>query len=488
MLREASWLERAGRLPEAERAYQRLLARWPDLPDSWYNLARLQRMLRHFDAALASYQQALDRNVSRPEEVHLNRGVIYSDCLRRDDAAARELETALALNPVYVPALANLANLKSDLGKRDEALALYQRILAIDPGAYEALARCADLAIVAGPDDPMIGRLRHALADPRATAPDRAALGFALGRVLDACGAYAAAFDAYAAANRASRACAPAGAVLYDRRQQELLVDRLIAAFPRALPKSGPPTQGVRPIFICGMFRSGSTLTEQVLAGHSQVTAGGEIDFVPELARTTLAPFPERMAQVTSAQLEDLAANYSAGLARLFPGSRNVTDKRPDNFLYVGLIKSLFPDAKIVHTTRDAARHLPVGSFPPSRPRDGIRARPDGHGALLPAVPAPHGALEIAVRRGHPRLRLRHVRARPPTRDRATAGFLRSRLGRRLHGLSPRPQRRQDGERLAGARAALPTLVGRWRHYARQLEPLRAYLGDLLDAPAAPEP
>ena len=78
-------------------------------------------MLRRFDAALASYQQALDRNVSRPEEVHLNRGVIYSDCLRRDDAAARELETALALNPVYVPALANLANLKSDLGRRDEA-------------------------------------------------------------------------------------------------------------------------------------------------------------------------------------------------------------------------------------------------------------------------------------------------------------------------------------------------------------------------------
>ena len=121
LLREANEHEQAGRLAEAAGAYERLLARWPELPDSWYNLARLQRMLRRFDAALASYQQALDRNVSRPEEVHLNRGVIYSDCLRRDDAAARELETALALNPVYVPALANLANLHSDLGRRDEA-------------------------------------------------------------------------------------------------------------------------------------------------------------------------------------------------------------------------------------------------------------------------------------------------------------------------------------------------------------------------------
>ena len=157
------------RLPEAAAAYERLLARWPDLPDSWYNLAVLQRKLGRFDAALASYQQALDRGVSRPEEVHLNRGVIYSDCLRQDDAAERELRIALALNPDYVPALDNLANLKSDLGERDEALAIYERILAIDPRYYEGLARYADLKPVSGPDDPLIGRLRQALADSAAT-------------------------------------------------------------------------------------------------------------------------------------------------------------------------------------------------------------------------------------------------------------------------------------------------------------------------------
>ena len=55
-------LERAGRLDEAEAAYQRLLARWPDLPDTWFNLAVLQRKARRFEAALASYQQALVRN------------------------------------------------------------------------------------------------------------------------------------------------------------------------------------------------------------------------------------------------------------------------------------------------------------------------------------------------------------------------------------------------------------------------------------------
>jgi len=102
------------------------------------------------------------------------------------------------------------------------------------------------------------------------------------------------------------------------------------------------------------MFRSGSTLTEQVLAAHSDVTAGGEIGFVPALVRSELAPFPGRIAQVSAAELEALAARYLAELAKLFPGARHVTDKRPDNFLHIGLIKTLFPNAKIIHTTRNA--------------------------------------------------------------------------------------------------------------------------------------
>jgi hypothetical protein len=83
------------------------------------------------------------------------------------------------------------------------------------------------------------------------------------------------------------------------------------------------------------------------------VTAGGEIDLVPTLVQTELAPFPARMAQVSAQPLEQLAMRYRASLSRLFPGEGHVTDKRPDNFLYIGLIKRLFPDARIIHTTRD---------------------------------------------------------------------------------------------------------------------------------------
>lgn len=355
LLREAARLEQLGQLAEAAATYERILARWPELPDCWYNLGLLQRRLRRYDEALASYGEALARGVRQPEEVHLNRAVILADHLRQDAAAESELRAALSLNPRYLPALHNLANLHEDLGRREEALATYARILELDSRAFESLARSAALHRVERPDDPLIARLRAALADPAASAAERASLGFALGAALDSCGEYAAAFNACEAANRESRASAPA-APRYDRASQERFTDELIRAFGRPAHNSGAPeaAPGPRPIFICGMFRSGSTLAEQLLARHPLVTAGGELPFLPELVRSDLAPYPAALATLPESRIAELGQRYRAALARLFPGAAYVTDKRPDNFLHIGLIKRLFPDARIVYTTRDA--------------------------------------------------------------------------------------------------------------------------------------
>jgi len=354
LLREAARFEQAGQLAQAAGAYERILAQRPQLADCWYNLGLLQRKLGRFDAALASYAQALAHRVRQPEEVHLNRAVILADHLRQEAAAEAELRTALTLNPHYLPALGNLANLLEDLGRRDEALAAYVRILELEPHSFESLARYAGLRRVERADDPLLGRLRTALAAPQASAAERASLGFALAAALDSCGEYAAAFAAAQSANRESRASAPA-APRYDRRAQERLIDELIAAFPQPAPRSAaaPAPATAQPIFICGMFRSGSTLTERLLAQHPQVRAGGELDLLPELVRARLAPFPAALAGASPQTLGELAGEYRAGLARLFPGAAYVTDKRLDNFLYIGLIKRLFPEARIVHTTRD---------------------------------------------------------------------------------------------------------------------------------------
>jgi hypothetical protein len=351
-MREAARLQRENQVVEAIAAYQAIVLRWPKLADAWYNLAVLQRQTFNAHEALASYQKALAADIARPEEVHLNRSVIYSDLLRDYAAAMQELQQALTLNGGYVPALLNLANLYEDFGKRAEASALYARILTLQPQAFEALARLANVQPLVGIDPALIQRLRDAL--PAApTMGERASLGFALGRLLDGSGEYREAFEVYAAANQASLAAAGPHVVPYDRSRQEAFVDELIRgglSGARAAVSNVPP----RPIFIVGMFRSGSTLTEQLLAGVPGVAAGGEIDFLPRIIHTELTPFFESTAALTSQQLDAIAARYREQLLSVSASAAYVTDKRPDNFLFIGLIKRLFPDAKIVHTTRNA--------------------------------------------------------------------------------------------------------------------------------------
>lgn len=350
-IQQAQQLWQQGRLPEAIAAYQRLLARWPQQADSWFNLGVLQRRTGQMEAALASYQRALDNRIAQPEEVHLNRAVIYSDCLRQPDAAERELKAALALNPHYPAALQNLANLYEDLGRREHAQALYEQLLKLVPTAFEGMARLANLQRLPLPDEALIQRLQAALAHPAATAADRASLGFALGRLLDGQGRYDAAFQAYTRANRDSRASAGPGRVLYDRSRHEQLITRLMKSVPAA--SSPAAAEEPTPVFVCGMFRSGSTLAEQLLATHPDVVAGGELDLLPRLVQQAQASFPDSMGTLPTERAASLACSYLAELRRLFPGARVVTDKRPENFLHIGLIKALFPRAKIIHTTRD---------------------------------------------------------------------------------------------------------------------------------------
>ena len=381
-LQTASQLRRLNRIPEAIAAYERVLSQRPDLPNSWYNLGLLQRQAGRLEAALSCYRKALTLGISAPEEVHLNCSVIYND-LRQEEAAERELRAALKLNPAFVPALLNLGNLYEDLGRRDDACDLYRRALALEPKRYDALARLAnarpscqsrptadrgDVRRPANAADPnhagMVACLCRAIADPGASAAERASLGFALGRLLDDRGDYEAAFAAYRQANLDSRASAGPQFRGYDRGAQEAFVEEVLHAFPpepAVAPRSPearvvpPPTGQAQPapIFICGMFRSGSTLAERLLSAHPGVRAGGELGLIPGLAAGPLRPFPASMGSVSAETLSRMASGYAAELSRRWPGAIYVTDKRPDNFLYLGLIRKLFPTAKIVHTARE---------------------------------------------------------------------------------------------------------------------------------------
>ena len=352
LLRQAGQLRESGRVDEAIRAYLQVLSRWPGFPNSWYNLAKLFDQTRQFDAALEAYQRALNLGAPSPEEIHINRGVIFQSNLLDSASAEKEYQAALAISPNLVSAYFNLGSLEEERGNRVQASAYFERVLELSPAHHEALARYAKIQKVQSPDDPVMTRLRVAVADEAAPLLPRASAAFSLGDQLNNCTAYDDAFVAYQTANRLSRESAGAAFKPYDRKFAEGYFDELIDVFGQRPPPSSGPNHAFPVIFICGMFRSGSTLTEQVLAAHPRVVSGGELDLLPNIAVHGFAPYPQAVRRASPAQIKQQGFHYLQQISRLFPGADFVTDKRPDNFLNIGLIKTLFPEAKIINTMR----------------------------------------------------------------------------------------------------------------------------------------
>ncbi len=346
-LAEASALRHAGRWVEACEAYEQVLAADPTLADSWFNLALCRRRARRFEAALDAYAEALIQGVSGPSEVHLNRAVILSEDLDQPDTALADLERAVALDSDYLPAWLNLGNLHEDRGERDAARLAYEQALRIAPDHPLGLARLAGVTRFDAPDHALIARMTARRADARLDPEDSADLEFALGRALDSVGAYDPAFDAYIRANDAQ---ALGWGVRYDPSAAERQIGELIAAYAEP-PSAGPADTGQAPLFICGHFRSGSTLAERLLAGHPDVTPGGELDTLAVLERQLGGPVTA--ARAPQARIAEAAATYRDEVARIRSGAGLRIDKRPDNVLRLGLAKRLFPTCRIVLTRRD---------------------------------------------------------------------------------------------------------------------------------------
>ena len=106
------------------------------------------------------------------------------------------------------------------------------------------------------------------------------------------------------------------------------------------------------PIFICGMFRSGSTLCEQILASHSGVSTGGEQEFFHRTIVNNYPNFPFGVTDSLKSKGEGVLGDYLDEIKSFQKKDTQLTDKRPDNFLYLGLIKALMPNAKVIWTKR----------------------------------------------------------------------------------------------------------------------------------------
>ena len=335
--------------PEFAIAYfERMLQRFPEKADAHFSIGVLYKRVFRYQDARRAYEKAVELNARGLEEVHSNLGVLYSD-MRNAEKARECYEKALEIKGDYQPALLNLAGLHEECGEREEAIEVYERALAHDPGCWDALSRVAQCSKPENEADPVIQRVREALNRDDVQGLARETLSFALGRLLDSTGQYEDAFAAYSEGNSLSRSRSGP----YDRSRTEQGFAQLIEVFSDDWLTRSATRSAERPIFVCGMYRSGSTLTEQMLGQHGEVVSGGELDFLPWLISRNLGPDPEKAGQVTASELQRIGDAYVSMCKDLFPEAVNLTDKRPDNFLHLGLIMAMFPQARIVYTRRN---------------------------------------------------------------------------------------------------------------------------------------
>jgi tetratricopeptide (TPR) repeat protein len=245
------------------------------------------------------------------------------------------------------------------IGRQDDAVANYRIATAVRPTCGEAWYAIADLK--AGRfTDADIAQLRDLVASQALADEDRIQLEFALGRALEQFGNTADAFAHYCTGNslRAARSNYNADAI-------QLHVDRSISVLTRTYferrVEGGEPSPD--PIFILGMPRAGSTLIEQIVSSHPQVEAVGELSDIPHLAnglaKGGVAAFDnsaylDNLLSLTDSEVSQLGRSYiwSTGLRRRTTRPFFV-DKMPNNWLHIGLILSILPNAKLI----DARRH-----------------------------------------------------------------------------------------------------------------------------------
>ncbi len=251
------------------------------------------------------------------------------------------------------------ANLKSQLGqtllwrgKLDEAAELFKEASAINPMALVQMVNAKRM-----PEDEASLRKMEDIADnPLMADPGRINMGFALAEIYDKKKDFAKAFHYLALANQLTDKGLDYSVESFRRQ-----VDVEKQVFTREFLESAPNirTSDRTPIFIVGMPRSGTTLTEQILCSHPDIFGAGELDLMSRLTRLmpavlkTKKLYPPCVSQMTPHLREEAARFYLNGIHKLDTEHSYVVDKMPHNFMHVGLMAMIFPSAKIIHIQRD---------------------------------------------------------------------------------------------------------------------------------------
>jgi tetratricopeptide (TPR) repeat protein len=338
-----------GRDRDAAASLGKAIALAPDFAEAHVRLGHLAQLQgdrteadRCFSRAIAAIPESADGRLK------LARTLAE---VGRPDSAERCALAAVAADATLPDAHQFHGELMQQLGRFDEAVASFGRAAALQPERTEPYFGIAFSKKLSSADETMLSSMRALLLEPELPDRDRANLNYALAKAADDGGDYAVAMQHFEEANRIAAERLRRSGRSIDRGKHRANIDRLIATFtPQLFARNQIlGSNSELPVLVVGMIRSGTTLIEQIVSSHPEVGAGGELRFWGDHGT--------RIADVLAGELDateagEISAAYCRLLQAVSPAARRITDKMPTNFLLLGLVHLLFPQARVIHCRR----------------------------------------------------------------------------------------------------------------------------------------
>jgi len=338
-------IKRTGSLSRAIISYKNAIQIKPNYPEAHNNLGTALKEDGQLEAAIESYEWAI---AYKPDfaESHNNLGNALIDSGNLD-GAIKSYEKAIASNSKYAEPYNNLGNAFKQLGQLDEAIKNYEMALMINPKFVESHLELSRIKKYKK-NEPQIANMQSMLAEESLSLINRIGINFALAHVNEGLENQD---DQFKFLNEANSLRKKELNYSFDKDQKLFSNIRDSFKSPYKLGKKSLfiPT-AIKPIFVVGMPRSGTSLVEQIIDSHHDAYGAGELNTINKF----IFPLLSKHSNVSEKDLLSLRQNYLDYLSILNIPERIIIDKMPLNFRYIGFILSAFPEAKIVHLKRDA--------------------------------------------------------------------------------------------------------------------------------------
>ena len=334
------------RLSEAKKLATSITQEFPKHPFAWKALGAICTSTGKISEAVNAEQTAVTLSPKDPE-AHYNLGITLKELGKLEEAKSKFIK-AIELKPDHVEAYNNLGTLLLGLGRFEEAKSCFIKTIELKPNIIELHLNLTKIKKFNTRDKQYFMMQKLSL-DKNISEEQLSKINFSLGKACDDLKDFGQAFKHYKKGNMLCKKL-----LNYNINQDIELFKQLESNYINLKKNSLKifnPTNKPIPIFIVGMPRSGTTLTEQIISSHSQVAAGGELPFISQFGKE----IARGLSKPNNDNLLNFRNKYLAKLQNISHDKLIVTDKMPQNFRYIGLLAAAFPEAKIVHVRRNPA-------------------------------------------------------------------------------------------------------------------------------------